>query len=294
MRTWRRRIIPYLFVSPFFVGYAIFYLYPVLWALYLSFFQKVGIAGDARFVGIDNYIRLLDDTLFIKALVNTSYYAAGSIFLIVPAALGLALVLTIRHLRLREFFRLFFFSPIITSGVVVAIIFGLVFNEEYGLLNNYILAPLGLDMVRWLREPVWIMPAIIIMGLWRFTGLNALYFMAGLQNIPPEVKEAAIIDGANRWQLFRHIILPLLRPVLIFVMTFAIIGSYNLFGEPAVLLGSEGGASNAGLFMTMYLYLTGFRFLKFGYAAAIGYALALIILVLTLIQLRLLGMFRED
>lgn len=157
----------------------------------------MGIASDARFVGIDNYIKLLDDDLFVKALVNTSYYAAGSIFLIVPAALGLALVFTIRHLRFREFFRLFFFSPNITSGVVVAIIFGLVFNEDYGLLNNFILIPLGLEKVRWLREPVWIMPAIIIMGLWRFTGINALYFMAGLQNIPPEVKEAAIIDALS-------------------------------------------------------------------------------------------------
>ena len=118
------------------------------------------------------------------------------------------------------------------------------------------------------------MPAIIILGFWRFTGINALYFMAGLQNIPEEVREAAMIDGANRWQVFRYITLPLLRPVMIFVLTFAIIGSYNLFGEPASWLGAEGGPSNAGLFMTMYLYLTGFRFLKFGYASAIGYALA--------------------
>jgi ABC-type sugar transport system permease subunit len=178
--------------------------------------------------------------------------------------------------------------------VVVAIIFGLVFNYEYGLINNYLLKPFGLESVRWLQEPVYIMPAMIILGLWRYTGINALYFMAGLQNISPEVKEAAIIDGASRWQAFRFVTLPLLRPVMIFVMTFAIVGSYNLFGEGAVLVGAEGGPSNAGLFMTMYLYLTGFRFLKFGYAAAIGYALALIILVLTLIQLRILGVFRED
>jgi ABC-type sugar transport system permease subunit len=245
-------------------------------------------------VGVDNYIKLLSDELFVKALVNTSYYAAGSILIIVPAALGLGLVLYIRELRWREFFRLLFFSPNITSGVVVAIIFGLVFNYEYGLINNYLLKPFGLESVRWLQEPVYIMPAMIILGLWRYTGINALYFMAGLQNISPEVKEAAIIDGASRWQAFRFVTLPLLRPVMIFVMTFAIVGSYNLFGEGAVLVGAEGGPSNAGLFMTMYLYLTGFRFLKFGYAAAIGYALALIILVLTLIQLRILGVFRED
>jgi arabinosaccharide transport system permease protein len=290
----RRQWAPYLFISPFFIGYAIFFLYPVVWAFYLSLFQQVGIGSQPRFIGFENYVTLVSDELFRKALVNTSYYALGSILVIVPAALGLALALFIRNLRWREFFRLFFFSPNITSGVVVAIIFSLVFNTEYGLINNFILVPLGLEKVRWIQDPVFVMPSIILLGLWRYTGINALYFMAGLQNIPVEVREAAVIDGATRWQSFRYVTLPLLRPVLIFVMTFAVIGSYNLFGEPAVLVGVEGGPSNAGLFMTMYLYLNGFRFLKFGYASAIGYALALIIIVLTLIQLRLLGVFRED
>jgi ABC-type sugar transport system permease subunit len=254
----------------------------------------VGIGSEPRLIGLGNYLTLLSDELFRKSLVNTSYYALGSLFVIVPAALGLALALFIRNLRGREFFRLFFFSPHITSGVVVAIIFSLVFNTEYGLINNFILVPLGLEKVRWLQDPAFVMPSIILLGMWRYVGINALYFMAGLQNIPVEVREAAVIDGATRWQVFRYVTLPLLRPVVIFVMTVAIIGSYNLFGEPAVLVGVEGGPSNSGLFMTMYLYLNGFRFLKFGYASAIGYALALIIILLTLIQLRLLGVFRED
>ena len=290
----RRRMAPYLFISPFFIGYAIFFLYPVLWALYLSFFQQVGIGSEPKFVGLQNYANLLSDDTFRTALVNTTYYAAGSIFIIVPLALLLAVVLFMRSLRGREFFRLFFFSPNITSGVVVGIIFTLVFSADYGLINNYILKPLGLPAVRWLQDPQWIMPAIIILGIWRFTGINALYFMAGLQNVSEEVREAAMIDGANRWQVFRYVTLPLLRPVMVFVPTFAIIGSYNLFAEPSILVGAQGGPNNAGLFMTMYLYLTGFRFLKFGYASAIGYALALIILVLTLIQLRVMDIFRED
>ena len=261
--NWRRRLVPYLFISPFFVGYAIFFVYPVLWALYLSFFKKSGINSTPRFLGLDNYRDLVSDPLFIKALTNTSYYAAGSIFVIVPAALGLALILSMRHLPWREFFRFFFFAPNITAGVVVAIIFRLVFELDYGLLNNYILVPLGIEPVRWLREVRFIMPAII--------------------------------DGANRGQVFRYITLPLLRPVLIFVLSFAIIGSYNLFSEPSILLGGyEGGPRNAGLFLTMYLYRMGFRNLELGYAAALGYALAIIILVLTLLQLRILGMFRED
>jgi arabinosaccharide transport system permease protein len=294
MTHWQRRVAPYLFISPFFIGYAVFFLYPVLWALYLSFFQKNGAMSPEQFVGLRNYTQLFSDSLFIKALVNTSYYALASIFLIVPAAIGLALVLNRPVLHFREFFRFLFFTPNLTSGIVVAIVFGLIFEEQYGILNNYFLAPLGLPSVRWLRDPVWIMPAIIITGLWSYTGINALYFLAGLQNIPPEVREAARMDGASSWQMFRFITLPLLRPVLIFVLTFAIIGSYNAFGVPALLVGVEGGPRNAGLFMTMYLYLTGFRLLKLGYAAAIGYALTLIIILLSAIQLKLMGVFRED
>jgi ABC-type sugar transport system permease subunit len=294
MRNWQRRVAPYLFISPFFVGYAIFFLYPVLWGLYLSFFQQNGATSTPRFIGLDNYGALFSDPLFGKALFNTTYYALASILLIIPAALALAILFTQPWLRMREFFRLFFFVPNITSGIVVALIFTLIFNEQFGLLNSYILRPLGLPNIRWLRDAAFIMPSIILVGLWRYTGVNALYFLAGLQNIPTEVREAATIDGANKWQLFFHITLPLLRPVLIFVLTFAVIGSYNLFAEPALLVGLEGGTRNAGLFMTMYLYITGFRLIKLGYASAIGYALTLIIIVLAAVQLKLLGVFRED
>ena len=294
MRHWQRRLAPYFFISPFFVGYAVFFVYPVGHAFYLSFFRQTGIGSTPSFVGLGNYLKLFGDEKFIKSVFNTSYYAAGSVFVIVPVALALALALNVRRLPMREFFRLFFFSPMITSGVVVAIIFRLVFEERYGLINNFILAPLGLPQQGWLITPALMMPSVIILGLWRYAGVNALYFLAGLQSIPTEVHEAAAIDGANRWQIFRHITLPLLRPTLLFVIVIAIIGSYNLFGEPYLLFGPEGGTRNAGLFMTMYLYLNGFRFMKFGYAAAIGYALTIIILVLSLIQLRLLGAFQED
>ena len=139
------------------------------------------------------------------------------------------------------------------------------------------------------------MPAVILLGAWKWTGINAIYFMVGLQNIPPELKEAARVDGATRWQVFWHVTLPLLRPILAFVLTIAIIGSYNLFAEPAILVGLEGGPNNAGMTMTMYLYTRGFRELKMGYASAIGYSLAVIILVLSVIQLLLLiRAFRED
>ena len=292
----RKKLAPYLFISPFFIGYAVFFLVPVVQSLRLSFYRHVGIDAESRFVGLGNYIRLFSrDELFAKSLLNTTYYALGSVFVIVPLALLLALVLFAPRLRFREFFRLFFFTPNITSGVVVGLIFGLVFEEQYGLINNWLLAPLGVEPVRWLRDPNWIMPAIILLGVWKFTGVNALYFLVGLQNVPPTLKEAARMDGANRWQVFWHVTLPALRPVLAFVLTFAIIGSYNLFAEPTILLNDPaGGPRNAGLTITMYLYNRGFRELKMGYASAIGYSLALIIIGLTLAQLYLTKAFRDD
>lgn len=291
----QRKLAPYFFISPFFIGYAIFFLYPVIQSLRLSFFRQVGLNTDARFVGFDNYVRLFTkDDLFIKSLTNTTYYALGSILIIVPLALLLAIILHNPNLKFREFFRLLYFTPNITAGVVVGIIFGLVFEEQYGLINNLILAPLGIENIRWLREPMWVMPSIIILGIWKFTGINALYFMVGLQNIPPDLKEAARVDGATSWQIFWHVTLPMLRPVMAFVLTFAIIGSYNLFAEPLILTDAGGGPNNSGLTMTMYLYNRGFRELKMGYASAIGYSLAVIILVLTVIQLFLTRAFRED
>jgi arabinosaccharide transport system permease protein len=290
-----RKLAPYLFISPFFIGYAVFFLLPVVQSLRLSFYKQDGINSEATFVGFANYVRLFTrDDLFITSLVNTTYYALGSILIIVPLALILALLLHRPKLRFREFFRLFFFTPNITSGVVVGIIFGLVFEQDYGLINNLLLKPLGVEGVRWLRDPNWVMPSIILLGVWKFTGINALYFLVGLQNIPSELKEAARIDGANSWQVFRNITLPLLRPVLAFVLTFAIIGSYNLFAEAVTLVGETGGPRNAGLTMTMYLFNRGFRELKMGYASAIGYSLAIIIVVLTILQLRLTRALSRD
>ena len=292
MSNFRRKTIPYLFISPFFIGFLIFWAYPVARALWLSFFQQTGIGVPPIFAGFGNYIQLWSDERFLKALFNTSYYAAGSVFIIVPLALLLAIVLSL-GLRFRHFFRLFFFVPVITSSVVVAIMFVLIFDHRYGLLNNMVLAPLGLPRLKWFLDPRLVMPSIIIIGIWKWTGINALYFIAGLQNIPRELGEAATIDGANGWQSFRYITLPLLRPVLLFVVVLAIIGSYNLFAEPYLLAGQGGGPSDSGLFMTVYLYMTGFRFLKFGYASAIGYTMVVIVLVLSLIQLKALGAFRE-
>lgn len=294
MYRFRRKIIPYIFISPFFIGYAIFFIYPALWSMNLSLHRQDGINAEPRYIGLENYADLLQDERFVQAVINTTQIAVASIFVILPIALGVGMLLSLPNIRFREIFRLLFFSPVITSGVVVGIIFTLVYSEDYGLINNLILKPLGIPPIRWLVDTEWIVPSIVLLIMWRYTGINAIYFMVGLQNIPPELKEAARVDGATRWQVFRHITFPLLRPVLIFVVTFAIIGSYNLFAESSLLVGEDGGPNNAGLTLPMYLYLNAFRFIKLGYAAAIGYALAVIVIGITFVQLMVMRVFRED
>ena len=182
----------------------------------------------------------------------------------------------------------------VTSGVAVAIMFILIFDHQYGLLNNMLLGPLGFPKLKWLLDSRLVMPSLILVGIWKWTGINSLYFLAGLQNIPRELEEAAEIDGATGWQRFRYIILPLLRPVTAFVTVVAVIGSYQLFAEPYLLAGEGGGPGGSGLFMTVYLYITAFRDLRFGYASAIGYTLVVIIFILSFLQLKVTGALKSD
>lgn len=291
-----QKIMPYVFVSPFFILYAIFGLYPTVYALYLSFFEKVGFS-EGKFIGIGNYTSLFSDTRFIKALWNTSYYAIGSVFIILPIALSFAILLNSKYIeKFKGFFTSSFYLPLITSAIVVAIMFTLVFDYEYGLLNAF-LRSLKLPTYRWLQDPIFGIPTLIILGIWRYAGINALYFLSGLQSISEELHDAARIDGANKWQAFWYVTFPLLKPVTLFVVVQAIIGSYNLFAEPFILAGQGTGGAGAGdgmLMMTAYLYINGFRFLRMGYASAIGFVLMIIIFVLTLIQLRIFRMGEID
>lgn len=288
----QRRAAPYLFIAPFFLGYAIFWGYPVLNGFWTSLFSERR-GGTQHWIGLRNYADLLHDDRFLHALRNTTLYALGSVFIIVPVALLIALILNVDGLKFRTLFRLAFFMPTVVGAAVIAIMFVLIFDSRYGILNNYLLRPVGLPAIGWLRDARWSLPTLILLGLWRYVGINSLYFLVGLSNVPTEVREAAAMDGATRWQIFRYVTLPILRPVTLFVVTLAIIGSYKLFAEPLILFGGA-GPSDGALTITTYLYLTAFQSVRFGYAAAIGYALVVIIAILSLLQLRLFGAFRED
>jgi ABC-type sugar transport system permease subunit len=291
---WRkhdRAIAPYLFVAPFLVLFFVFSIYPVLYSLYLSFFKATGLSSW-QFIGLENYADLLSDRRFIKSVTNTSYYAAASVFLLSPLALLVAVGFNAGITRqLRGLYRVAYFVPVITSAVVIAMMFRMIFDEQYGLLNA-MLGNVGIEPIPWLRSKSWAMPAIVVLGIWTYLGVNALYFLAGLQNIPHELTEAAAIDGANGWQTFFYITMPILRPVIMFVVVQAIIGSYNLFAQPLLL--TNGGPQDATLFMTIYLYQVGFQQFKLGYASAIGYTLVLIVFTLSLINLLFFGAFRSS
>jgi ABC-type sugar transport system permease subunit len=288
----QRRLAPYLFIAPFFLGYAIFWGYPVLNGFWMSLHSEP--RGSTRnWIGLRNYGDLIQDDRFHHALRNTALYTLGSVFIIVPVALLIALALNVNRLYFLGFWRMAFLLPLVVGAPVIAIMFVLVFEESYGLLNNYVLSPLGIPSVAWLRDPTWALPSIILVGLWRYVGINGLYFLVGLSNIPRDFYEAAALDGASRWEIFRSITLPLLRPVMLFVVVIAIIGSSKLFAEPLILFGGP-GPSDAALTVMIYLYITAFQSVRFGYAAAIGYSLVVITAIVSLVQLRVFGAFRED
>jgi ABC-type sugar transport system permease subunit len=287
-----RAFTPYLFILPFFTIQAVFLLYPVVSALFLSFYQATGV-GARKFIGLGNYVALAQDPRYLHALLNTTEYALGSIFILSPLALLIALAVRsfiVPGDNTRSFYRLAYFMPQLTSFVVIALMFALVFDKDYGLLNNF-LAGFGLPKVGWLRESGLAMPSVIMVSIWTFVGINSLYFLAGLQNIPAEVNETAAIDGAGRWQSFWYVTLPMLRPTLLFVIIQATIFSYQVFDLPYLLTG--GGPSDASLTVVIYLYQSGFQQFKLGYAAAIGYSLGIISIVLSLIQLRVFRRWSE-
>lgn len=211
MKRNKRKLMPYLFISPFFILYAIFGLYPALSGLMLSLQTKV---GHLTFV---NYQTVLTDARFWKSIFNASAYMLGSIFIILPVALMAALMLNSRFMGKKSgFVSTAFFIPNVTSVIVVGIVFKLILRTNNGLINTA-LQDLGVigRAVKFLSDPVWAIPSVILIGCWRYFGINSLYFLSGLQGIPAELGEAARIDGAGRWKEFRYITLPLLKPIML-------------------------------------------------------------------------------
>jgi ABC-type sugar transport system permease subunit len=280
---------PYLFFAPFLLLTAVFTIYPLINAVILAFQQTNGPASRV-FVGLDNFRYVLTDPTFYKALGNTTTYAFFSVFLQLPLALGLALLLNTEKSRAKGFFRLVLFSPNLVGQIFVGILFGVLFTPRYGLINRGVQLLLGWGLnEQWLGNPALVMPAIVITGLWMWVGFNMIYFLAALQSVDKTLLEAARIDGANPFQVFWNVTLPSIRHVVVFVVVTSIIGSYQLFELPLALLPvTEGkGPDNSGLTVIMYLYDQGFSAGDLGLGSAVGWIVAAIIFFLSLVQIRI-------
>jgi multiple sugar transport system permease protein len=267
---------------------ATFFFLPVLAALLLSFtdfdIYALGDLDRLRFVGLGNYLQLLQSPLFWTALGNTCYFVVVGGPLSVAVSLGAALLVNSRLTRLPGFFRAAFFLPVVTTLVAVAVVWRYLYHPRYGLLN-YGRGLLGIDPIDWLGDPNWAMPAIILMAVWKNFGFNMIIFIAGLQNIPIQLYEAARVDGAGAWRQFRHITLPLLGPTFLFVALMTMIGYFQVFAEPYVM--TQGGPANRTLTVVLLMYEEGFRWWNMGYASAAAFALFALILAGTMLQLKL-------
>jgi len=283
---------PYLFVSPFYLFFLAFGLYPVAFSIYLSFTQWKG-NGPIRFIGLNNYSLLLHDNVFWQSMLNGVLLFFIYVPIMTLLALVLAVILNSRRVRGFKLFRTLIFMPYITNMVAAGFTFQILLNEKYGLLN-YLFGIFHLPAVPWL-ESVW--GARISLGLlvtWAWLGYNMIIMLAGLQTIPNELNEAALIDGANPQQAFFLVTIPLLRPVILFSVVLSTMGSFNLFTEGfALFSGSRGhGPVNSAITPLIAIYEQAFGNFKFGYASAMSYVYFAIIFALTLLQVRYFG--RED
>ena len=267
----------WMFAGPALLVIALFFALPVLAALALSVtdFDIYALANpnNLRFVAFDNYLALLVNPLFWKALGNTLYFVIVGVPLSIMASLGAALLLHSRLGRFKPFFRTAFFAPVVTTVVAVSVIWRYLFHTRYGLVN-WGLSGLGIDPIDWLGDPHWAMPTIIAFAVWKNFGYNMIIFLAGLQGIPGDLYEAARIDGASAWRQFLHITLPMLGPVLLLVGILTMAGYFQLFAEPYVM--TQGGPLESTVSVLYLMYEQGFKWWNLGMASAVAFTLFLL------------------
>ncbi len=278
----------YFFLAPALIAIFIFFFIPVIAAFLISFtdfdIYSLGNYSNIRIIWFQNYLNLFNDPLFWTALKNTFYYVIVAGPISVAVSLGAAILLSSKLIKFTSIFRLAYFIPVVTTLVAVAIVWRFIYNPGFGLLN-YALSFFGIKAIDWLGNPVWAMPAIIIMSVWKNFGYNMIIFIAGLQNIPEYLYEAANLEGANVWQQFKSITLPMLAPTTVFVSIITMIGFFQFFAEPYIM--TQGGPLNSTLSIVMYMYQEGFRWWHMGYSASIAFVLFIIIFIGTIAQLKL-------
>jgi len=275
----RNNLASYLLVSPYILHVFVFVLFPVAFSLFLTF-HEWNIIGPMKYVGLTNYVKLLQDQYFFKSIRNTLVFLLIHIPLQIVIALGLAVILN-QKIWFRAFFRGSFFMPVVVSGVVITILWQQLYGYEEGMIN-LALNSLGFEKVGWLIDPALAMPSIAVMATWKNVGLYIILFLVGLQSVPRSLYEAADLEGATSWQKFRHITIPVINPTVVMVMILSTINGFSLFIEPYVM--TNGGPLNATLSSVLYIYKQGFFYYHMGYAATLGMIFALLILLVVFIQ----------
>ncbi|WP_432497277.1 carbohydrate ABC transporter permease [Kineococcus gypseus] len=289
-----QRLAPYFFIAPFVVTLLAFWAFPLVRTVVMST-QEV-VFGEAAFVGADNYERLWRDRIFWQAMFNSARYMVLTLVLLIPVPLVLAAVINSRigSARVKNLFKASLFVPALTSVVVAGIIFRLMFSETSTGLINQVVGLFGADPVRWLRTDTGGLIALLALAMWRYTGVNVLYFLAGMQSIPDEYYEAASIDGAGRVQQFFRITLPNLKPTFVYVTTISIYGGLAMFLESFMLYAGNNSPNNQGLTVVGYLYRQGIEENDLGFASAVGIVLLVVIMTINLTYLKFTGTFAKE
>ncbi|OKH13536.1 sugar ABC transporter permease [Fischerella major NIES-592] len=277
----------YLFMMPAILVLITFVILPIVWAVFLSL-HKVQLLGGIKyeFIGFRNFTRLVEDERVWIALKNTVEYVA----IVVPIQTILALVLAVTlnsGIRGKNWWRILYFLPTVTSSAVLTLIFMWIYNTD-GLLNDF-LAFVGLPTYNWLGDPAVALKGIMIMNIWSTAPFYMVIYLAALQDIPQSLYEAAELDGANDWQKFIYVTIPMLKPVTFFVVAMGIIGTFQLFDQSYIFSNGNGGPNNATLTVVLLIYQAVFRNLQMGYGAAIAFLLAMVIVIITLVQRRIFG-----
>jgi multiple sugar transport system permease protein len=283
MRARREAMWAYLFVAPPLLGFLLFSLIPMLASLYLSF-TEYDILTPPRWVGLDNYHRLAtSDPFLAQTLWNTLVYFLG-----IPLGIVISLLMALAvnsKIPGREFFRTVFFLPSVCSAVALALLWKWLYNSDYGFINTFLQQMGMMHPPRWLDDPNWVKPALIVLSLWATVGYNMLLFLAALQNVPRQLYEAAWLEGSSPWRTFWKITFPLISPTTFFIVVMGVIGGFQNFD--LVYISTRGGPYNASSTYMLYLFQNGFQYYRMGYASAMAWVLTAIILVVTWLQFRL-------
>lgn len=287
-----QKVAPYVFIAPFVITFLLFFAYSIVNMVIMSFQQVAG--ANTAFIGLDNYTKIIKNGVFIKSLKNSAFYTVVSCALMIPIPMVLAIMLNSKQMRLKTAFRSMLFIPALTSVVVAGVVFRLMFGELEGSFMNQFISKFGAEPMVWLRTPTTVWMVMFMLCLWRWTGVNMMYNLSGLQQIPEDLYEASTIDGASSWQKFKYITLPLLKPTTVYVLTISIFGGMAMFSESFMIFNGNKSPNNVGTTLVGMLYRMGFEQNQLGIASAIGVIFLCIVLVINAIQLIFNGFFKKE